>query len=63
MVTFFLAVFIGFLLGLLVASLMRANDLVETCPKCNGVRGFETGPNDWHDCDMCDATGTVRRND
>ena len=36
---------------------------VEICPKCNGVRGFETGPNDWHDCDLCDATGAVRRND
>lgn len=63
MVTFFLAVFIGFLLGLLVGSLMRANDTVETCPKCKGVCGFETGPNDWHDCDLCDATGKVRSND
>ena len=63
MATFFIGMFIGFGCGLLVAALMRANDSVETCPKCNGVRGFETGPNDWHDCDLCDATGAVRRND
>ena len=60
MATFFLAAFIGFVCGLLVAALMRANDTVETCPKCQGVAGYETGPNDWHDCDMCDATGKVR---
>ena len=22
--------------------------------------GFETGPNDWHDCDLCDATSKVK---
>ena len=46
--------------GLFIAALMRANDTVETCPKCQGVAGYETGPNDWHDCDLCDATGKVR---
>lgn len=29
------------------------------CPVCKGVCGVETGPNDWHDCDNCDATGKV----
>lgn len=53
---------IGTGIGLFIAALMRANDppCVETCPKCQGVAGYETGPNDWHDCDMCDATGKVR---
>ena len=30
------------------------------CPVCKGVAGYETWPNDWHDCDLCDATGKVR---
>lgn len=60
---FFIGLFIGCGVGLFIAALMRANDKVETCPKCNGVCGFETGPNDWHDCDLCDATGKVRSND
>ncbi len=29
------------------------------CPVCKGVCGIETAPNDWHDCDECDATGKV----
>ena len=32
---------------------------METCPVCEGVCGIETAPNDWHDCDFCDATGKV----
>lgn len=52
----------GLFIGLFIAALMRANDppCVETCPKCQGVTGYEAGPNDWHDCDLCDAMGKVR---
>lgn len=32
-----------------------------TCPKCLGVCGIETSPNDWHDCDFCDCAGSVDR--
>lgn len=46
-----------------------------TCPVCNGVCGVDVAVNmnegcdpqddcyapDWHDCDFCDATGTVAR--
>lgn len=63
MTAFFIGLFAGAIVGFITCALMRANDVVETCPKCNGVRGFETGPNDWHDCDLCDATGKVRSND
>lgn len=35
----------------------RATSVV--CPVCKGVCGVETGLNDWHDCDNCDATGKV----
>ena len=60
---FFIGLFIGCGFGLFIAALMRANDKVEICPKCKGVCGFETGPNDWHDCDLCDATWKIRSND
>lgn len=58
---FFIGLFIGLLAGIFVVALMQANDVrVQTCPKCKGVCGFETAPGDWHDCDLCDATGFVR---
>ena len=57
---FTIGVFVGTFFCLLIASLMRANDTVETCPACNGVCGIESAPGDWHDCELCDATGKVR---
>lgn len=63
MAQFIFGLFIGCGAGLFIAALLRANDTVETCPKCKGVCGFETAPNDWHDCDLCDATGKIRSND
>jgi dCMP deaminase len=29
------------------------------CPVCNGVAGVEVAPNDWFDCDFCNAIGKV----
>ena len=29
------------------------------CPVCRGVSGVEVEPNDWFDCDFCNATGKV----
>lgn len=31
------------------------------CPNCKGVCGIETAPNDWHDCELCDATGRLAK--
>ncbi|OHD25434.1 MAG: hypothetical protein A2Y38_12800 [Spirochaetes bacterium GWB1_59_5] len=40
----------------------RGDDVTPvTCPKCKGVCGIETTPNDWHDCDLCEASGTLPR--
>ena len=37
MAQFIIGLCIGCGVGLFVAALMRANDTVETCPKCQGV--------------------------
>lgn len=33
----------------------------EKCPICCGICGIETTPNDWHDCEHCDATGKISK--
>ncbi len=62
MLTFFVGLCVGVAAGIAIVAMMQANDVaVQTCPKCHGIGGFETGPNDWQDCDLCDATGLVRK--
>lgn len=55
--SFLLGAIFGACLGFVIASLFKVGEVFKPCHKCNGVGGFETGRNDWHDCDVCDATG------
>ena len=43
------------------ASKVINEEFYEECPTCKGVCGIETAPNDWHDCDKCDATGKIAK--
>lgn len=40
---------------------LSSAEIKVTCPKCKGVCGIETAPNDWFDCDFCSGSGEVNR--